>query len=300
MELPNISIPKALLEAIPTDQIPTLAHPPLVHFAIVLPIIIVLLELVNIIVKRGETAEEPKGRGVSTLSLLLIVAMVVIFALAYLAGSTDGKAAWDTLGKAGQSALKEHKLLGTYLVYASLALLVFKFIALMSGAKGRILFFILAIVFAGVTLKQGKEGGELVYQYGANVEAFQDCDDDKFDLNDEIESLKDQIAKKAEATPAVEKVKAQPALVATPVIEKAKVEPTPATEEKTEVKKEVATPEDTPVKEEEKSVVSQAEETIKEESKAVEASAPTQVETEVTNNTVVQEPKADTANEVSE
>lgn len=298
MELPNISIPKALLEAIPTDQIPTLAHPPLVHFAIVLPIIIVLLELVNIIVKSGETAEEPKGRGVSTLSLFLIVAMVVIFSLSYLAGSVDGKAAWDTLGDAGQSALKEHKLLGTYLVYASLALLVFKFIALMSGSKGRILFFILAIVFAGVTLKQGKEGGELVYQYGANVEAFQDCDDEKFDLNDEIDSLKEQIAKKVEATPAVEKVKAQPAPVATP-----------ATEEKTEVTKEVATPESTPVKEEKKSavqnVMSQAEKAIK-TFKDVEASAPevaTQaegVETEVINNTVGQEPKADEAKVVSE
>jgi len=239
VELPNISIPKALLEAIPTDQIPTLAHPPLVHFAIVLPIMIVLLELVNIIVKRGETAEEPKGRGVSTLSSLLIVAMVVIFSLAYLAGSVDGKAAWDTLGEAGQSELKEHKLLGTYLVYASVALLVFKLIALVSGSKGRILFLLLAIAFAGVTLKQGKEGGELVYQYGANVEAFQDCDDEKFDLNDEIDSLKEQVAKKAQADPVVKEAKAE-STIAVPA-----ATPAPAVEEKAEVQKEVQAPEAT-------------------------------------------------------
>ncbi len=246
MELPNISIPKALLEAIPTDQIPTLAHPPLVHFAIVLPIMIVLLELVNIIVKRSETAEEPKGRGVSTLSSLLIVAMVVIFSLAYLAGSVDGKAAWDTLGEAGQSELKEHKLLGTYLVYASVALLVFKLIALVSGSKGRVVFLLLAIAFAGVTLKQGKEGGELVYQYGANVEAFQDCDDEKFDLNDEIDSLKEQVAKKAQAAPVAKETKVESA----PVVKEAKAEPTiavpaPAVEEKPEVQKEVKAPEAT-------------------------------------------------------
>ena len=171
MELPNISIPKAIIDSIPIDQVPTLMHPALVHFAIVLPIMIVLLELVNIIVKRSETADEPKGRGVSTLSFILVLSMVVIFALTYITGSVDGKEALDTLSKAGQAELAEHKLIGTYLVYGSLALLLFKLIALISGVKGRVLFLVLAIAFAGSSLKQGKDGGELVYKYGSNVEA---------------------------------------------------------------------------------------------------------------------------------
>lgn len=190
MELPAISIPKVILDVIPMDQVPAIVHPPLVHFAIVLPIIIVLLELVNIIVKKGETPEEPKGKGVSTLSFLLILAMVVIFAAAYISGSVDGKAAWDTLSSDGQAHLKMHKLLGTYLVYGSLVLLVFKLLAMAMGTKFRILLLLLALLFAGVTLKQGKEGGELVYEYGANVEAYQDCSDALFDAKDELEDCK--------------------------------------------------------------------------------------------------------------
>lgn len=208
MNLPDISIPKAIVDSLPIDQVPALAHPPLVHFAIVLPIMIVLLEFVNIIVKRGETPEEPKGRGVSTLSFLLILAMVIIFSAAYVAGTVDGKAAWDTLGSAGQAELKEHKLIGTYLVYGSIVLLVFKFISL-AGTKSRILLLLLAIAFAGATLKQGKDGGELVYTYGANVEKVTDLDDELFDLKEELDDLKsakaeakkpeDSVAKKEEA-----------------------------------------------------------------------------------------------------
>ena len=197
MNLPDISIPKAIVDAIPLDQVPALMHPPLVHFAIVLPIMIVLLELVNIIVKRGETPEEPKGRGVSALSFLLILAIVVIFSLAFVSGSVDGKAAWDALGGDGQTELKAHKLLGTYLVYGSLALLLFKVIAMLAGSKSRIFFLLIAIAFAGVTLKQGKEGGELVYKYGANVAKVADLDDEVFDLKDELSDLKDAGAKKA-------------------------------------------------------------------------------------------------------
>jgi uncharacterized membrane protein len=205
VELPDISIPKVVLDYIPMDQIPTLAHPPLVHFAIVLPIIIVLLELVNIIVKRGATPEIPKGRGVSTLSFLLILIMVVIFVGAFASGSVDGKAAWDTLSQAGQGELKEHKLLGTYLVFASIALLIFKLIALISGRIGRILILVLAIGFAGITLKQGKEGGVLIYEHGANVKALKDCSDKAFDLQEKMDELqKVKTSAKVEAPAKVE------------------------------------------------------------------------------------------------
>ena len=198
MELPAISIPKAIIDAIPVEQVPALVHPPLVHFAIVLPIMIVLLELVNIIVKRGSTPEEPKGRGVSALSFILILAMVIIFSAAYVSGSQDGKAAWDSLSQAGQDVLKEHKLIGTYLVYGSLLMLLFKLISFIGG-KSRLLFLILAIAFAGATLKQGKEGGELVYQHGANVKALKKCSDDLFEANDDLEDCKTELKESEEA-----------------------------------------------------------------------------------------------------
>lgn len=202
MELPAITIPDFIVNALPLDSVPTLLHPPLVHFAIVIPIIVVLLELINIILKRNATPEEPKGKAISTLSFFLIILMVVIFAAAYISGSVDGKNTWDVLGEAGQSELKEHKLMGTYLVYASIVLLVFKIIAFM-GKKGRVLFLLLAILFAAATLKQGKDGGELVYEYGANVAKVTELDDEMFDLKDELDTLKGEAAPKAEA-PALE------------------------------------------------------------------------------------------------
>lgn len=217
MDLPAISIPQAIVDAIPMEQVPALVHPPLVHFAIVLPIMIVLLELVNIIVKRGSTPEEPKGKGVSTLSFLLILAMVVIFAGAYISGSQDGKAAWDSLSQAGQSDLKEHKLIGTYLVYGALVMLLFKFISL-AGAKARILFLLIAIAFAGLTLKQGKDGGELVYKFGANVEALKACDDERFDLKDELESCEDAAKKPEAKVPADSVAKEEAAAEANPKV----------------------------------------------------------------------------------
>ncbi len=200
MELPQITIPQVIIDSIPMDQVPAIVHPPLVHFAIVLPIMIVLLELVNIIVKSGETPEEPKGRGVSTLSFLLILAMVVIFGAAFVSGSVDGKAAWDALGAEGQAELKEHKLIGTYLVYSSIVLLVFKLISFM-GSKSRIFFLLLAIAFAAGTLKQGKDGGELVYEYGANVAKVKALDDKVFELEDELDSCESETEAK-DATPA--------------------------------------------------------------------------------------------------
>ena len=203
MELPQITIPQVVIDMIPMDQVPAIVHPPLVHFAIVLPIMIVLLELVNIIVKSGETPEKPKGGGVSTLSFLLILAMVVIFVAAFVSGSVDGKAAWDGLGAEGQAELKEHKLIGTYLVYGSLVLFVFKLISF-AGAKSRVLFLLLAIAFTAGTLKQGKDGGELVYVYGANIAKVEVLDGKVSDLEDELDSCKSDAEAKTPAAPAIE------------------------------------------------------------------------------------------------
>jgi uncharacterized membrane protein len=250
MDLPQITIPKAIVESIPMEQIPAIVHPPLVHFAIVLPIMIVLLEIVNIIVKMGATPEEPKGRGVSALSFLLVLAMVVIFSVAYLSGSVDGKAAWDSLSQAGQSELKEHKLIGTYLVYGSVALLLFKLFSFV-GAKARVLFLLLAIAFAAGTLKQGKDGGELVYKYGANVEAMKLCDEERFDLKDDLESCEEDAKKAPAKAPSDSVAKEESAAIADPAVKgeaaaKAKVEETQskdafeAKETSTDFKKESA------------------------------------------------------------
>ena len=194
MTLPAISIPEIPIPL----QIPELVHPAIVHFVIAIPIVVFLLELYNLGVKR---------RSISVFSLILLIIVAVAMFGAYLTGGVDGKATWDLLGAEGQAELKEHKLLGIYLVYASLGLLAFKLLFMAIGKTvGRIIFILILGGFIAVTLNQGKEGGELVYKYGANNEAvatvksdMEDIVEEKAELEEEIETLKASIeeAKKA-------------------------------------------------------------------------------------------------------
>jgi len=181
MSLPTISIPEIPIPL----QIPELLHPAIVHFVIAIPIVILLLELYNLGVKR---------RSISVFSLILLLIVAVAIFGAYLTGGVDGKAAWDALGAEGQAELKEHKLLGVYLVYASLGLVLFKLLFMAIGKTfGRILFILILGGFIAVTLNQGKEGGELVYKYGANNEAVADVKSDLEDAIEERDELQEKI-----------------------------------------------------------------------------------------------------------
>ena len=179
MSLPNLTIPIEL----PID-IPVLLHPAIVHFAIAIPVIVVLLELINLFFKK---------RALSVFSLFLIAVIAIIMVGAYFTGSTDGKEAFSALSSAGQTELKEHKLLGIYIVYGSLALLVIKLLfMLFSNIIARLFFVLILIGFTAVTLKQGHDGGDLVYKYGANNQAIEDVKSDKDDLKDELDELQEK------------------------------------------------------------------------------------------------------------
>ncbi|MFT7878813.1 MAG: DUF2231 domain-containing protein [Sulfurimonas sp.] len=181
MNLPAISIPKIDL---PFD-IPVLLHPPVDHFAIALPIVILLIEFINLFIKK---------RAFSVLSLFLVIAMVIVAIGAYLTGSVDGKEAYPLLNEMGQSELKEHKLLGTYVMLASGIVLLFKLASMLSSNGLVKAFYVLVLaVFVAVVLKQGKEGGELVYEYGANVEMVSTLDDERFDLEEERDELEEEL-----------------------------------------------------------------------------------------------------------
>ncbi len=194
MELPAIKIPEIPL---PFD-IPVLLHPPVDHFIIALPIVVLLLEIINLIAKK---------RAIGIVSFFLIILTVVAAVAAYFTGSVDGKEAWDLLSQAGQSELKEHKLLGTYLMLASGILLIFKLLsAMIQRGLMKGLFLLILIIFVAGILKQGKEGGELVYKYGANVERVNDLDSELFDVKEELDELKEEVAK-SPVDKAVEAVK---------------------------------------------------------------------------------------------
>lgn len=179
MSLPNLTIPIEL----PID-IPVLLHPAIVHFAIAIPIVVLLLEIINIFFKK---------RALSLFSLFLILVIAVVVVGAYFTGSTDGKETFSALSSAGQAELKEHKLLGTYIVYGSIALIFIKLLfMLFSNIIARLFFVLILIGFTAVTLEQGHDGGDLVYKYGANNQAIEDVKSDKDDLKDELDELQEK------------------------------------------------------------------------------------------------------------
>jgi uncharacterized membrane protein len=200
MELPAITLPKIEL---PFD-IPVLLHPAVDHFAIALPIVILLLELMNLVLRK---------KAISGVSFFLILLTVVVSVGAYFTGLVDGKEAYPALSEAAKAALSEHKNLGAYLMLASGILLLFKLLSMLSGKgimKG--LYLLVLIIFVAGIFEQGKEGGELVYKYGMNVEQVKTLDDKIFDLEEaleeaaakmETEAVKEESAPaEAEATPA--------------------------------------------------------------------------------------------------
>lgn len=194
MTLPAITLPKVEL---PFDIL-VLLHPFVDHFMIALPVIVLLIELINIGMKK---------RALSGLSLFLLLLTVVAAVAAYLTGLVDGKEAFPALSEAAKSELAGHKLLGTYVLLASGVVFIFKLLSMMIS-KGLIkgLYILLLIAFVAAIFKQGQEGGELVYEYGMNVEQVKVLDDELFDLKEELEeaTAKMEVPTEVEKTEAVD------------------------------------------------------------------------------------------------
>jgi len=197
MTLPEIVLPKV---EIPFD-IPVLLHPIAVHFLVALPVIILLLELMNLMMKK---------KAVGGVSFFLIILTVFAAIAAYFTGLNDGKEAFDALGEAAKSDLSAHKLLGTYVMLASGVVLGLKLLAMTGNKILKALYILVLITFVALLFKQGEEGGELVYEHGLNVEKVKDLDDEIFDLKDTLEDTKSVVpsAPKVETQSEVNKVEA--------------------------------------------------------------------------------------------
>jgi len=177
MTLPAITLPKVELPF----NIDVLLHPAIAHFMIALPVLILLLELINLIMKK---------KAIGGISFLLIFLTIFMAAGGYLTGLVDGKEAYPALGEAAKTALSDHKLLGTYLLIASVVVFVFKFLSAVTGnGIMKSLYLLVLIIFVAGIFKQGQEGGALVYKYGMNVEQVKTLDDELFDVKEELEEL---------------------------------------------------------------------------------------------------------------
>jgi len=187
MSLPVIDIPVQL----PFD-VPLLIHPIFVHFAIAIPVIVLLIELINI--KANKTA-------VSITSLFLLTLLMVVYAGSFFTGKADGLEALSSLSLEAKEELKEHKLLGIYMVYATSILFLFKVLAMLIKQNWlRNIFLILLVLFTATAFKEGKDGGELVYKYGVNVKTVNELQSRADDMQNDIDTIKQELKKAKESS----------------------------------------------------------------------------------------------------
>lgn len=178
MNLPTLPLP------IPVSElVPVLAHPAAVHFAVVLPLVILILELINLITKR---------KSLTITVYVLFVMLAGVFLAAYATGVTDGKEGGLLLSEDGLAHLKEHKNIGIYLLYLTALPILLKLLTLaVKKPWAKVVYLLSFVAIIALTVYQAKEGGELVYKYGLNVEAKVALEDTVEELQDEMDELKE-------------------------------------------------------------------------------------------------------------
>jgi len=186
MTLPVIPLPFPVSEIIPV-----LLHPAVVHFAVVLPLVILILELINLITKR---------KSLTITIYILFVLLVGVFVSALATGVIDGKNGGLLMSDEGLEHLKQHKLIGIYLLYLSALPILLKLLTLaVKKPWAKVIYLLSFVAIITLTLYQAKEGGELVYEYGLNVEAKTNLDDTVEELQDEMDELKEEYEEKISA-----------------------------------------------------------------------------------------------------
>ncbi len=158
MALPAVSIPDIPLPF----HVPVEVHPCVVHLAIALPMVILLMELVNLVAKK---------RALGVFSFVLMLLLAVILFGAYLTGSADAHQAGSVLESGEVKSLFEaHKNQGIYLVYSALVLVVIKLLSvLIRKTPMRVIFLLFLIAFTALTINTAQKGKDLVFEYGVNV-----------------------------------------------------------------------------------------------------------------------------------
>ena len=136
-------------------------HPAAAHFAVVLPILSLVLGIAYLI-KPSEL--------MSKISTRFMVAATIFMIIAYFLGKNDGTEAYMLLSSDAKALLLEHKTFGLYLTWAmGITTLIKMFGCFKNNFKAEIVAVALMALIVGATLFQGKMGGELTYNHGANV-----------------------------------------------------------------------------------------------------------------------------------
>ena len=159
-------------------------HPATVHFAMVLPVVASVFGLIYL-VKRDELMSKISSRA----TLIAALAMIGV----WYTGNQAGPEIYDYLSKAGKHELMEHKALGFYLAIAMGIIAVLKIAGcLMKKFIIEAVAIVLLLGATVVTFVQGKDGGEIVYNYGMPFKAYMIEDSLKDALSEAEEAEEDE------------------------------------------------------------------------------------------------------------
>lgn len=160
-----------------------LLHPPVVHFAIVLPVAALVLALLYLI-KRDETLSK-----IVTYAMFFAVAAM---GAAWYTGAQAGPDEYPLLFQEGKALLLEHKGYALYLFAGVAVAAVLKLVgSLKKNFAVEAAAVVLLLLACAGTLYQGSLGGKLVYEHGAGVENHSDgmdCIEELAELEAKIEA----------------------------------------------------------------------------------------------------------------
>jgi len=158
-------------------------HPAVVHFALVLPALALLFQVMGLVTKNVTY------RRVANLLFYLGVVAVVI---ATISGRVAGPDVKPLLNAEGQALFTEHMEIGFALATFYVLLAVLKTISIfVNNGIFRILMALLLVAGVGGLFVQAQHGGELVYKYAGGIDTknipneFDDDDDEDEEDEDE-------------------------------------------------------------------------------------------------------------------
>lgn len=163
-------------------------HPATAHFAIVLPLVALIFGLIYMFTK---------SEGMSKISSRLFVAAALAMIGVWYTGSQAGPEVYDYLSQAGKATLIQHKEYGEYLAIAMGIIALIKFAGCqMKKFALEALATLLLLGATGVTLYQGKLGGEITYNHGMPFKAYMMEDS----LNEAVSEAEDAESDEAKVT----------------------------------------------------------------------------------------------------
>jgi uncharacterized membrane protein len=182
MNLPPLNLPEVQLPF----EVASMLHPLAVHFALVLPIVVLVFEIINLMVKK---------RTVGILAFLLMLLATASLAISYITGNVDANSMGDV------SMLQEHKLLGTYLLLLSALLVILKLFAVIFRAGVvKALYLLLLIVLSVGISKLAIDSVNLVYKSGLGVEKVSKIEkvlDSKDKIVQELKKVNEELSQSA-------------------------------------------------------------------------------------------------------